>query len=259
MKIMIKIMAKKEKLILILLLFCWSNMIYAQSDEIKGKAKFMAATEAYEDENYIKCIRLLNETEQLLESSAPVILHLKTKAYFSIKNYHKAKICLENYFNLNPDEDNKRYSEMLKLINDIDEALAKQKELFEKLVKERTMDEYWKYKKTFPYGYYGDFEETILINLETSLEPQKRIINTYAGLGTIKMYRDLLSMKEIKGMFKDDIADWKKKLEQWKTELEQQDENAYENALKKTGFTLEEVKYHRNEFDSRLKLFANDK
>lgn len=86
-----------KKTITLIALFFFTITFYPQSTQDKAKAYYFEAVNAYNEASYSKAIQRLNETEKLLGSTNAIILNLKIKAYYELKDYKNAKLSLDKF------------------------------------------------------------------------------------------------------------------------------------------------------------------
>lgn len=118
----------KHLIILFTLLFSYAAL--AQSNKDIAKAYYISAEEAYSEGNFGKCLELLNKCESALGFSGTNLEYLRVKSLMNNKEWDKAKLSSEKYFNLATDKDKStdKYMEMVKSKIQIDEEI----ELIEK-------------------------------------------------------------------------------------------------------------------------------
>nr|WP_298993449.1 WG repeat-containing protein [uncultured Polaribacter sp.] len=112
---------------LIVVFFFITGTLFSQSNNDKARAYFNQAKSAYSSSNYTQTIEYLNSAEQLLGSTNPVILNLKVKAYYNLKQYDKAKKSLSKFSKVSSKADSGLVDETLAYIIKIDDAIAKEK------------------------------------------------------------------------------------------------------------------------------------
>ena len=78
-----------NRILVVLLLI--SNLSFSQSNNDKAKAYFNEAQSAYSEGSYTTSISNLNSVEEFLGKTNPIILNLKIKSYYNLKDYDNAK------------------------------------------------------------------------------------------------------------------------------------------------------------------------
>ncbi|REG84096.1 hypothetical protein [Winogradskyella sediminis] len=117
----------KKLAITTLLLLLSINTLCAQSNDAKARAYFTEAQTAYGKGSYNTAISNLNTVEELLGNTNPVILNLKVKAYYSLKDYDKAKQCLDEFSKRSAKADKGLVTETQSYYVKIDDAIAEEK------------------------------------------------------------------------------------------------------------------------------------
>jgi tetratricopeptide (TPR) repeat protein len=114
----------KKTLITTLVLLLTINVLFAQNNDAKARAYFNEAQTAYNDGSYNTAISNLNSVEELLGNTNPVILNLKVKSYFALKDYDKAKQCLDEFSQRSAKADKGLVTETLSYYVKIDKGIA---------------------------------------------------------------------------------------------------------------------------------------
>lgn len=104
-----------------------SGATFAQSNNDQARAYFLQAKSSYESGSYTDAIEQLTKAEKLLGSTNPVILNLKVKAYYNLKQYDNAKTALNQFSKVRSNADSALVDETLSYILKIDEAIAEEK------------------------------------------------------------------------------------------------------------------------------------
>lgn len=116
----------KKYIALIIILILSINPIISQSNNDKARAYFTQAKSSYSSGDYTKTIESLNSAEQLLGSTNPVILNLKIKSYYNLKQYDDAKESLNQFSKVSGNADTKLKDETLSYIIKIDDAIKEE-------------------------------------------------------------------------------------------------------------------------------------
>lgn len=115
------------KNILFLLVACTlTNALHSQSDQDKAKAYFFEAKDQFEAKKYSDCLSTLNNVENLLGETNPLILNLKVKAFYHSGDYQKAKASLNLYSQYSSNASAEIQKETLSYIVKVDEKLNEQ-------------------------------------------------------------------------------------------------------------------------------------
>ncbi len=75
----------------------FSFTLFSQSNNDKARAYFIDAKSNYDKGNYSQTIENLNLTENLLGATNPMILNLKVKTYYALKDFENAKKSLDAF------------------------------------------------------------------------------------------------------------------------------------------------------------------
>ncbi|MFD2541373.1 CDC27 family protein [Lacinutrix gracilariae] len=121
----------KKLAITTLVLLLTINALFAQSNNEKAKSFYTKAESSYSSSNYTETIESLNSVEELLGKSKPIILNLKIKAYYQLKQYDEALNSLDKFYEVSLNADSELVDETLSYATKIEDALKKELELEE--------------------------------------------------------------------------------------------------------------------------------
>lgn len=132
-------------------------LVLAQSNNDKAKSFFAKAKDSYFSYEYVETIEYLNSAEQLLGKTNPVILNLKIKAYYYLKQYDNAVNSLNKFYGISINAAPELVNETLTYATKIDDIFISKFESEEDLWLDN-------FKKS---------EEEILAKIENEKEEQK--------------------------------------------------------------------------------------
>jgi len=119
---------------LLSILFLFTVLIaQSQSDELRAKAEYFSAEEAYNAKNYTKCLEHLNNVDKILGETNVRVLYLRTKAGFGAGDYMTAKKAMDEFFNRQTSGN--EFLELMSLSNTINKE-------YDKIIKEQNDYEY---------------------------------------------------------------------------------------------------------------------
>lgn len=104
----------------------FSCTVFSQNNKDIAKAYYLSAEEAYSEGNFNKCLELLNKCESTLGFSGTNLEYLRVKSLMNTKEWEKAKISSQKYFDLTTEKDKStdKYMEMVKSKIQIDEEIV---------------------------------------------------------------------------------------------------------------------------------------
>ena len=114
------------------LLLCFSPNIEssnAVSKSVKAKSEFMLADKLFNEKNYSGAIEHAEKAKSLLGKSNSRIELMLTKAHYAQKQYDRALVALEAFFNVTPESmsGSDEYIEMVSLYAQVETSVEKQK------------------------------------------------------------------------------------------------------------------------------------
>ena len=100
--------------------------LFSQSNNDQARAYFLQAKSSFESNNYNKTIDYLTTAEELLGNTNPVILNLKVKTYYNLKQYDKAKESLAQFSEVSANADAELVDETLIYLVKINDAIKEE-------------------------------------------------------------------------------------------------------------------------------------
>lgn len=117
--------------LIIISLFLTSCLTFAQRNNDKAKSYFVKAKSSYNINDFTETIEYLNTTEQLLGKTKPVILNLKIKTYYQLKQYDDALNSLDKFYEVSLNADSELVAETLSYATKIEDAFKDELKLKE--------------------------------------------------------------------------------------------------------------------------------